>query len=286
MQFRTIVLALLAATPGVVGLSATATSERRAAAWLREHSDAPNADELDELRSANPTAYAIVKALLTKRSLGLLDPKHPSASFSAAKAPTEAVPGPEAFANIAAESGEKPQVQPMYPEAPTSTGHHNWMNWKPQQSAIDDEAMVNNVLGAVASLKGGQVAKSQEAPHFETLAEPPAPRLEATAAPVAAKPPASMNQENSYLKAFDLGSSAKKTEKVDTSKDYLTSFSWSDDTPKAKDAAPQPVQQAAAPAQKKNALLDWLSPRAEAVQRKASPTAAPAQENPYLSVLS
>merc|ERR1719316_826512 len=50
----------------------------RAREWLRTHED-PDQAGMDELKQTNPDAYAIVQALITKKSLGLLNPKHPNA---------------------------------------------------------------------------------------------------------------------------------------------------------------------------------------------------------------
>jgi len=65
-------------------------------------------DELAELKQENPGAYAIVKALLTKRSLGLLNPAHPSSSSMASSL-----------------SGQ----------------HRDWLHWKPadESKLVDDE---------------------------------------------------------------------------------------------------------------------------------------------------
>ena len=79
---------------------------------------------MDSIADTNPDAYALVKALLTKRSLGLLYTRHATASFAAA-----------------------PQQ-----EIQASGGSHDWMNWEPKDSANNDEAMVKSVLGAVANL--------------------------------------------------------------------------------------------------------------------------------------
>merc|ERR1719395_169822 len=53
----------------------------RAKLWLKSHD--PSADEagMNDLKNSDPNAFAIVQALLTKKSLGLLDPNHPSAGF-------------------------------------------------------------------------------------------------------------------------------------------------------------------------------------------------------------
>eukprot|EP00416_Gambierdiscus_australes_P042503 CAMPEP_0171102240 /NCGR_PEP_ID=MMETSP0766_2-20121228/57245_1 /TAXON_ID=439317 /ORGANISM="Gambierdiscus australes, Strain CAWD 149" /LENGTH=357 /DNA_ID=CAMNT_0011562479 /DNA_START=44 /DNA_END=1117 /DNA_ORIENTATION=+ len=141
---------LLSAFPSL----ATRAGEAYATRWLREH-PAAEVDELAELKSQNPSAYAIVKALLTKRSLGLLNPKHPSASFRAAPAQSEdsAASGPAAFQALASPASG---ANAMYAEAPVAQPHRDWLHWKPATSATDDEAMVNSVLGAVAGLKGGR----------------------------------------------------------------------------------------------------------------------------------
>merc|ERR1719486_211489 len=53
----------------------------RAKMWMKAHD--PSADEagMNDLKNTEPNAFAIVQALLTKKSLGLLDDKNPSAAF-------------------------------------------------------------------------------------------------------------------------------------------------------------------------------------------------------------
>lgn len=225
----------------------TAVSEARL--FMRSHvGKAPRGDELAELKGANPEAYAIVKALLTKRSLGLLDPKHPTPSFAGGGKPAEqnaeAEQGPEVFQKFASpeelRSASAPHQQSLaaqrvaaavpYAEVQGSS-HHDWMNWKPQSSAMDDETMVQNVLGAVAELKGkkaGLLSKSRsgndnalsadeqsfgadsqdEATPTRSVA-PAAPALEVSApvVPVAApaQPLERPAHENTYLRSIDLG---------------------------------------------------------------------------------
>jgi len=200
---------VLAAPVAAVTVSTEARAQAQAVAFLRVHA-APQQDELAELRAVNPNAYAIVKALLTKRSLGLLDPKHPSASFASHAAPIDdATPsGPEAFKAIAQESGEKSAVAVPYEAAPVASEHHDWLNWKPQQSAVDDEAMVNSVLGAVAQIKGGQNLRgaavnsdSEAATEESAESTPPPPPPSTTPEAHDAPKPAG---ENSYLKGLDL----------------------------------------------------------------------------------
>jgi len=160
--------------------ASSVSSSSEAQAWLRNHAGSPN--ELDELKGANPEAFAIVQALLTKRSLGLLNNKHPTASMTDMNsAPQEETPGPEAFAKIAQDSGSTaqmsmaaaaPKVELPY-ALPPGHSHHNAMglNWKPDSSA-QDEAMVANVLGMVGGMKSGASAPV-DAP--EAFSEPEAP---------------------------------------------------------------------------------------------------------------
>jgi len=234
MQFRRGALAALLGAASVghltpsasaLVLSAAAAVESGAVAWLRAHRGAPQQDELAELRGVNPEAYALVKALLTKRSLGLLDPRHPTASFSAAPA-VASVPGAEAFQKIGEESGDMPNAAAMYPDAPVASGHHDWLNWKPQASAADDESMVQNVLGAVAAVKqGSQVEVVSAAPVERATEAPLAAEVTPASAPVS-KPTATMKQENSYLKDIDfgLGSQPSRSKKSPEENSYLKEF--------------------------------------------------------------
>ena len=139
-----------------VGATALRASEVAARAWLRNHpARAESEDELAELNTENPDAYAIVKSLLMKKSLGLLDPKHPSASF--AKTPTSDSAAEETIAPVESESAVTMPSPDGSATAASSEGtHKDWLNWKPQDSAANDEAMVHSVLGAVAQIKGGQ----------------------------------------------------------------------------------------------------------------------------------
>jgi len=283
-RFASAVAAFLAAWQQTGALTVSTTAESQAASWLRAHSrGAPQADELAELRTENPEAYGIVKALLMKRSLGLLDPRHPTASFAAAKVPAAEVPGAEAFQKIAHDSGETSKVSDqVYPDAPMPTAHHDWLTWKPEQSALDDEAMVNNVLGSVAQVKGGSESKPAQSEESDLKWSSPSVNGPASIAPlsVAAAPPAAAtsppSQENSYLKGLDLGgaTAASTPEQVQpsvaaagsdstaqSSGSFLTGFSWDDKEPAAKvqAAASSPATSGASAGKKpKNALLSWL----------------------------
>jgi len=317
MQRSIIALFAAGALSGAQALAIERTSSQSfARSWLRSHA-APQGDELAELRNENPDAYAIVKALLTKRSLGLLDPKHPSASFAAPppSANQEEEPsGAAAFAKFA-KPGEIKSAM-VYSEAP-ATSSHDWMSWKPQDSAMDDESMVQNVLGAVAQLKGQVPAKA--APKDTTAfsadedaleSDMPAPAAPAPVEqPVAASPAA--QSDNSYLKDFDLGSqpvSAPKASAIQgnsylrgaemapaapaapvdmTKGDAMAGFSWDDSKAEQPTEAPKArlvqEQQATKKATTENVLSSWLDGAAPAAKKsQAKPTAAPASSNPYM----
>uniref|UniRef100_A0A7S1L2L5 Uncharacterized protein n=1 Tax=Alexandrium catenella TaxID=2925 RepID=A0A7S1L2L5_ALECA len=285
MQLRVLACTLALLLFAAPALAARARSSAAAGAWLREH-PAPQGDDLAELKTENPEAYAIVKALLTKRSLGLLNPKHPSASFAAPAEPAadDAAPsGPAAFQALAS-SGSSVATAAVYPEAPAAQPHRDWLHWQPKRSALDDEAMVNSVLGAVAELKTGAphtkslLSQSQGSgavlPTAAEAVPPPAQRPSSVIAAVSAQAPqqASPGTENSYLAGLDLGGSAPvKPSRADDqensylasvnlsppkskpslrhdSADYLASFSWDDEQSKpSKSAARSPTEATAEP---------------------------------------
>lgn len=241
MKMRSFVFAAVAA----VAAGTSAKAEVSARVWMLDHAD-PNNDELSELKTENPDAYALVKALLTKRSLGLLDPKHPTASFSK-PAPEEEGSHPvgaAVYAKFATTDKERQALAGAEPAYDTSTvedevvtpapssGSHDWLNWKPADSAATDDQMVQNVLGSVAGLVGKKVpapsapskvsAGALEADEASILSAddaPPAPKPEAKPvvqeepAPVQqnflAKAPEPKPQGNSYLDGLDLTADTK-----------------------------------------------------------------------------
>jgi hypothetical protein len=146
-------VALLAAPAA----SASVFAESAARLWLSQHG-APKRDELAELRTANPEAYAIVNALLSKKALGLLDPKHPRASFSKEVPVASADQEASSWRQLLASPGEQHQAEVQ------TAPHRDWLNWKPQNTA-DDDVMVQNVLGSVSDLH----AEVQPAPRHDWL---------------------------------------------------------------------------------------------------------------------
>merc|ERR1719197_2304205 len=121
MKLQSVIAAVLCSTACAVFTQA----EMSAKMWLQEHAG-DNPDELAELKTENPDAYALVKALLTKRSLGLLDPKHPTASFAAPapKDDSDQPTGAAVYAKFATTEKEQQALQGAtaadvpYPDAP------------------------------------------------------------------------------------------------------------------------------------------------------------------------
>jgi hypothetical protein len=290
-----IVLALALLCVPVASLNAAADAARL---FLRKHAgQPPQGDDLAELNKENPEAYALVKALLTKRSLGLLNPRHPTASFAAPSAEAQqdqqSEQGPEVFAKFASPgelanhgvASAAPQVAVPYAEVQPAA-HHDWMNWKPQNSGMNDEQMVQNVLGAVAELKGkkaGLLSKSRDngesslaADQASLDAEEPAA---APAKPVAA--PAAP-QENSYLKTVDFGLRAPAAKvpaeaaaPVKQENSYLKGLDLSGDMPVAVDAPASGKKMSQAQSSSNNYLAsfswDDAKPKEEA-QPQVRPT--------------
>merc|ERR1719321_1646266 len=131
-----------------------AAADMDARVWLRSRGSQPNADELDELKAENPSAYAIVKALLVKQQLGLLDPMHPNKPIGAPAAPTVSDEDKASLAKMESEVKTRvapeqalPETVAVYPEASALPAKHDWFNWKPTDSAPSDDQMVSSVLG-------------------------------------------------------------------------------------------------------------------------------------------
>lgn len=238
MKMRSFVFAAAAA----VAAGTSAKAEVSARVWMLDHAN-PNTDELSELRVENPDAYALVKALLTKRSLGLLDPKHPTASFSKPAPEDEGSHpvGAAVYAKFATTDKERQALANAEPAYDTSTvesveevvtpapssGSHDWLSWKPADSAASDDAMVQNVLGSVAGLVGKKIPAPSAPKVSSGLEADEASILSADDAPAAPKPvvqeepapveknflakapeppapPAPKPQGNSYLDGLDL----------------------------------------------------------------------------------
>eukprot|EP00928_Gymnodinium_smaydae_P006000 TRINITY_DN12088_c0_g1_i1.p1 TRINITY_DN12088_c0_g1~~TRINITY_DN12088_c0_g1_i1.p1 ORF type:complete len:332 (-),score=68.04 TRINITY_DN12088_c0_g1_i1:182-1042(-) len=281
MQQRSMARALVALFVGFsrpdVAFAASAnarSAEVVAQRWLATHPATGNGgDELGELKTENPEAYAIVKALLTKRALGLLDPKHPTASFAASAAQST---GTAVSAGAETDETEAP------PRAPVP--RRDWLNWKPPANALEDDA---------TGLSGPAATVAAAAPVAPVVKSAPTALAAAataeTADTAAAAPQTSDPSENSYLRGAGLV--ARKTDEANSN--ALASFSWGDDAPAAP-KAPTPPVPAQKPQQQNKAtvsvLSKWLgvdggsAPAPEAPAAVAAPRAAnpvDSEGNPY-----
>lgn len=307
MKFHAVVCSLLCAGADAV----SAQSEVSARVWMRDHRQ-PNQDDLSELKTENPDAYALVNALLTKRSLGLLDPKHPTASFGKAP-PTDdsetKLTGAAEYARFATTEKEKAALQGVtvdvsepYPDASASAAavpypsaggaSHDWMSWKPQDSGASDDAMVKNVLGAVAgltmkgkSLRGGAADDESANPFASEAASQMA--AESAPQPVAAEVATTTqaSSENPYLKTMDMAPAASTIkEQIASFPDQaggnaLSSFAWDDSQTTTTTAAPKASKSGVGG----NPLGAWLGMVKPHVVTAAPQEAKPS--NPYLTDL-
>lgn len=126
----------------------------RAKLWLKSHD--PSADEagMNDLKNSDPNAFAIVQALLTKKSLGLLDPNHPTAAFGGGGlAPKKR----KSFQEEAADEGltqdaPSPEISQMEMRSsmPYPTAGHTQDQWNHKTMHSDDD-ILNSVLGGEAA---------------------------------------------------------------------------------------------------------------------------------------
>lgn len=149
----------------------------RAAAWLHAQDGPPSNERLEALRMSDPKSYELVKALLAKQQLGLLnpEPKRPAGVAAFAKFENEGstetqgtaraqVDLPYAnVAEVAAASGISVRTQ-----------NSNSIDWRPQGGDDRDAQMVDNVLGTVASLRGSAQGLSPIPNGPERESPPPA----------------------------------------------------------------------------------------------------------------
>lgn len=126
-------------------------TEQTVRKFMRTHTgNDPDQDGMDELKRTNPDAFAIVQALMTKRSLGLLNPMHPMSKkqSTAAAEDDSSTDGSQSGPSMALEASAATTSVYSAPHP-----HRDWLNWRPAESAASDDAMVSSVLGEVADLK-------------------------------------------------------------------------------------------------------------------------------------
>lgn len=309
MQQRVLLVLPLLVVPVFSSASALSAAKQ----WLASHaSSLPNEDQLSELKQENPDAYAMVNALLAKRSLGLGGARLPASQK-----------GPETFLRMMS-THHATEKSVAVPYAQVKPEEQDWLHWKPDDSAKNDEAMVDNVLGAVAQMRGlkgkarkkiGFLTKRRHVHEEENVeaddafmhdAELFGVDLHPTAAPV--KQIVSMdNQEeqqdapverkttkNSYLEGLNLSGdlteeimgAAHKNHKLkgdhSDSQNYLAGFSFGDSLVEDQPTTSLAPKAKAEP--KNDAFLNWLG-----VVKKAPPprdtsvqAAAPKTDNPYI----
>lgn len=253
--------------------SALRSAKSSAASWLEAHAGAPQADELADLKAENPSAYAIVQALLTKHSLGLLDPRRPAASLVA--------PPTQDLADLRAHGAGDGAAEPAADAGSRLPQHRDWMSWRPPQSALEDDAAVSQILDDDPAVAGVDVAPAPVAaaavpPRIEPELAAPA---DVVASPtVVASAPLESDQVadndasgNPYLRGLGLEPKAKKANLAQGAqpRSYLKDFSWDDD---AAPVVPAAGLVSAVPAvrvtgRSAGKLLDWLDVGAESGQQ-------------------
>lgn len=221
-------------------LTASRSSSSLAREWLRTHEN-PDEAGMEELKATNPDAYAIVQALMTKKSLGLLNPRHPNA-----------------FGGYQGAAGAKGTMSTVTVEAPPQvsavstetqvTSHSDFFNWKPRD---DDDSMVSNIEGGVASPKS-ETSPSSSSPAEVAQPQPETQKSEPVNAAASVNdstgslvksPVASMSQANSYLNSAGLEPKHDAPVNAHYGTNALASFSWNDDdsTHASVAAAPKPT---------------------------------------------
>jgi len=210
----------------------------RAHEWMNTYGgEDPDEAGMEELRQTNPEAYTIVQALMTKKSLGLLNPKHPNAFGGMLDQPGQK-------GTMSTKIVDDPPVASLSTIATQHAANQDFINWKPHD---DDE----DLLGAVAQPKTNAAAAAtpmqqasevlQQAMQPQPAAQPETPKAQAPSNPYLQNvvPTASMSQ------------ASVKINKINTlgKRNLLSSFSWDDDD--STSAAAPSAQQATARANQK-----------------------------------
>lgn len=226
--------------------------------WLRAHAaQDPDQEGLDELKDANPDAYAIVQALLTKKSLGLLNPRHPSASFAT---PDKTAPDGSAAVDYL-RSTEPNDGSSIAPVSLSSTqSKKDWLNWKPSDN--DDAVVADINTGSAVPASTASIASSSPVERTDT--QPSTSALsDALASSVEQPAPTAQVQQKAQLGAISL--------------DWGNPFAGSSSAPHvaaASPVVPRPVKEV------ENSYLKGIDFGSDTIARK--PVASMSQENSYL----
>lgn len=309
MQGRALVVFALFVAPAA---AASVAASSAAESWLQSHKS-PTDDQLKQLAGANPEAYAIVNALLSKHMKHLRKAGEPSGAdvFRSMMTPP----------HLAKQHASVPYASPELAEMGTPVVAQAQFN--PNAQANRDESAVSRLLSAVASMGGSKGKKItallkkhekkqevsnaliEDASLFEEAPKPvPVQAIEVpdVTQQLAAPPPAAPEKhENSYLKGIDLSGdmpvstglmkhhSANKQENgylkgigMDGASNSLASFSFDEEAP----PAPKPVpKKVVAPKKQNNAFLKWFGfvKKAPAPQEKPAQAPQPKKKgNSYL----
>lgn len=217
-----------------------------ARSWLRAHGEVdPDQAGMEELKQTNPEAYGIVQALITKKSLGLLNPRHPNAFGGYQDAPSK-----DAMSTQVVDAPQAPLAAVSVETQHSSASQKDWLNWKPNQ---DDDSLVSGALGEVAQTKSDAVQPETQKPDAGLVAV----KVDA-AVPQTQESQGSTNPYLSNLvPAAPIASMSQAGTSVKFSKhNALRSFSWDDD-----DSSPAPsrtLQEGVPEAPKGNALVNFL----------------------------
>lgn len=236
---------------------------------MRSHKS-PTDDQLGELQSANPAAFALVKSLLSKHA------QHQQLAAEDR--------GPDVFRRMMTPR-HLAAAQPSYYAA--ASAPIDQANYKPQAAADKDESTVDRLLNAVAAMggeKGKKIALLRQRRHkgqqeenaltqdADLFGAPPTPApvraVEAAVEQVQQEQvqeqatPAPKEHENSYLKGIDLTGDMPEVTNGNHKKQHvsqgadLQSFSFDDVAPPA--PKPTPAPKVEAPKPKDNAFLKYL----------------------------
>lgn len=118
---------------GFLCLTEAADEQFDAVAWIQVHSqsrDGPGMGDMQELQAENPNAYALVKALLVKNSLGLVRRSKEASLFAS---------------DTGATDGSMENADTAVAASPI---RKSFFNWRPSDE--DDSAAVQSVLGLVS----------------------------------------------------------------------------------------------------------------------------------------
>jgi len=264
-MLRTLILSVLvvAAASSLASTSAAA----RAKVWLRQH-QAPDEAGLEDLKNSDPNSYAIVQALLMKQQAGLLDPANPAGTRH-----EEHQSAADIMRSAPSIEGASESISEVAISAPVKHAVFTHGNPWAYKAKDDDEAMVNNVLGAVSELK--------PSPASSSLISSRRSSSDASASSLNAD----MDLMNMVGSGSDLGASAQRTQQSQGNF-YGIKMGWGEKpAPAAMSQQNSYVSHApVAPAvNRANPYLEGIDLNNQAAPAPRAPEASMIKQNSYLS---